>query len=80
MPGRRRCLKSLACHSVFLVACDSLLGGGRSKKKLLHPYLDHSIPEVKTKQFDRGTNNGFKTSHALANLGNMMSLPKLAKQ
>jgi hypothetical protein len=32
------------------------------------------------KQFDRGTNNGSKTSHALADLGNMMLLTKLAKR
>jgi hypothetical protein len=31
------------------------------------------------KQFDWGANNGSKTSHALADLGNMMLLPKLAK-
>jgi hypothetical protein len=73
-------LKKLAGHSVFLAACDSLLNGGRSKKKLLCPNLNHSIPKVRTKRFDRGTTNGSKTSHASANLGNMMLLPKLAKQ
>jgi hypothetical protein len=65
-------LKNLACCSVFLAACDSLLGGGRSKKKLLCPNLNHSIPKVGTKQLDRGTNTGSKTSHTLAHLGNMM--------
>jgi hypothetical protein len=26
-------LKNLACRSIFLVACDSILGGGRSRIK-----------------------------------------------
>jgi hypothetical protein len=73
-------LKNLACQSVFLAACDSLLGGGRSKINLLCPNLNHIIPKVGTKRFHRGTNNDSKTSHASANLGNMMLLPKLAKQ
>jgi hypothetical protein len=73
-------LKNLAHHSVSLAACDSLLGRGRSKKKLLCPNLNHSIPKVRIKQFDRGTNNGSKESHPSTNMGNMMLLPKLAKQ
>jgi hypothetical protein len=50
------------------------------RKKPLHPNLNHSIPKVGTKKFDRGTYNGSKTSHELVDLGNMMLLPKLAKQ
>ena len=56
------------------------MAGADLRKKLLLPNLNHSIPKVRTKQFDRGTNNGSKRSHASANLGNMMLLPKLAKQ
>ncbi len=37
----------------------------------LHPNLNHSVHEVKTKQFDMGTNNGSRTSHASADLGNV---------
>ncbi len=73
-------LTNLAWCSIFLAACDSLLGRDRSKKNLLCPDLNQNIPKVGTKQFDRGTNNGSKTSHTSANLGNMMLLPKLAKQ
>jgi hypothetical protein len=76
---RRLMSKSCSC-SVFLAACYFLLGGADLKKNPLHPNLNHSVPEVGTKRFDRGNNNGFKTSHALADLGNMMLLPKLAKQ
>ncbi len=54
--------------------------GANLRKKLLRPNLDDSIPEVGMKQFDRGSNNGSKTSHVLANLGNMMLLPQLAKE
>jgi hypothetical protein len=32
------------------------------------------------KQYDRGTNSGSKTSYVLADMGNMMLLPKLKKQ
>jgi hypothetical protein len=56
------------------------LAGADLRKKMLRPDLNHSIPKVRTKQFDRGTNNGSKISHALADLGNMMLLPKLAKE
>jgi hypothetical protein len=49
-------------------------------KKPLHPNLNHSIPEVGTKQFHKGTNNSPKASHALTDLGNMLMLPKLAKR
>jgi hypothetical protein len=69
-----------SCHSIFQALCDLLLGGGRSKKKLICPNLNHSIPKVGTKQFDMGTKNGSKTSYALTNLGNMMLMPKMAKQ
>ncbi len=49
--------------------------------KLLRPDLNHSIPEVEMKQFNRGTNkNGPKATHTLADLGNMLLLPKLAKR
>jgi hypothetical protein len=54
--------------------------GADLRKKTLRPNLNHSIPKVGMKQFDRGTNNDSKTSHALADLGNMMLFPKLAKQ
>ncbi len=68
------------CHSIFLADCNLLLSGCRSKKKtaLSQPQSWHL--KVGTNQFDRGTNNGSKTSHALAYLGNMMLLPKFAKQ
>ncbi len=56
------------------------LAGADLIKKRLCPDLNHSIPEVGAKQFDRGINNGSKRSHASANLGNMMLLPKLAKE
>ncbi len=56
------------------------LAGADLIQKLLCPNFNHSIPEVGTKQFDRGTNNNSKTSHTLIDLGNMMLLPKLAKQ
>jgi hypothetical protein len=49
-------------------------------KKPLRPNLNHSIPEVGTKQFNKGTNNGPKATHTLMDLGNMLLLPKLAKQ
>jgi hypothetical protein len=62
------------------VACDLLLGGGRSKKNPLHPNFNHSVPKVRTKRFDRGANNGSKTSQPTADLGNMMLMPKLAKR
>jgi hypothetical protein len=68
------------CCSIFQAPCDLFLGRGRSKKKPLCSNLNHSIPKVGTKQFDRGTNIGSKTSHASADWGNMMLLPKLAKQ
>jgi hypothetical protein len=35
---------------------------------------------VGTKQFHKGTNNGPEVTHASADLGNMLLLPKLAKQ
>jgi hypothetical protein len=47
---------------------------------MLDPDLNHIIPKVGTKQFNRGTNNGSKRSHAPADLGNMMLLQKLAKE
>jgi hypothetical protein len=50
------------------------------KKKLLRHNLNHGIPKVGMKRFDKGTNNGSKTPHALANWGNIMLLQKLAKQ
>ncbi len=56
------------------------MAGADLRKKQLRPVLNHSILEVGTKQFDGGTNNGFKRSHASADLGNMMLLPKLAKE
>ena len=49
-------------------------------KKLLCPNLNHSILEVRTKRFNRGTNNGPKATHTSADLGNMLLLPKLAKR
>ena len=49
-------------------------------KKPLCPNLNHSIPEVGTKRFHKGTNNGPKATHALADLGNMLLMPKLAKR
>jgi hypothetical protein len=56
------------------------LVGGNLIKKPLCPNLNHSIPEVRTKRFNRGTDNGPKATHTLADLGNMLLLPKLAKQ
>jgi hypothetical protein len=56
------------------------LAGADLKKTVLCPNLNHSVPKVGTKQFDRGTSNGSKTSLAPANLGSMILLPKLAKQ
>jgi hypothetical protein len=53
---------------------------GAGTKKTFCPNLNHGIPKVGTKQFDRGTNNGSKTFCTSANLGNMMLLPKLSKQ
>jgi hypothetical protein len=52
------------------------LAGADPRKKPLCPNLNHSIPEIGTKQFDRGTNNGSKKSHGLVDLGNMMLLSK----
>jgi hypothetical protein len=49
-------------------------------KKPLRPNLNHSISEVGTKQFHKGTNSGPKATHTLADLGNMLLLPKLAKR
>ena len=49
-------------------------------KKMIHPNLNHSVPEAGMKRFDRGINNGSKTSHTSADLGDMLLLPKLAKQ
>jgi hypothetical protein len=66
------------CHSIFRASCDLFLGRDQSKKPHC-PKLNHSIPQVGTKHIDRGTNNGSKISHTLANLGNMMLFPKLAK-
>jgi hypothetical protein len=68
-----------SCHSIFRAPCDLLLGRGRSKKKNLCLNLNHIIPKVGIKQFDRGTNNDSKTSHTWANFGNMMLLPKIGK-
>ncbi len=56
------------------------LVGADLVKKPLRPNLNHSIAEVGTKQFHKGTNNGPKATHASADLGNMLLLPKLAKQ
>jgi hypothetical protein len=56
------------------------LAGADLIKKPLRPNLTHSIPEVGTKQFYKGTNNGPKATHAFADLGNMLLLQKLAKQ
>jgi hypothetical protein len=55
------------------------LAGADLIKKPLCPNLNHSIPEVGMKQFHKGTNNGPKATHALADVGNMLLFPKLAK-
>ncbi len=57
----------------------SLVGADLIKKPLC-PNLNHSIPEVGTKRFHKGTNNVPKATHASADLGNMLLLPKLAKR
>jgi hypothetical protein len=54
--------------------------GADLTKKPLCPNLNHSIPEVETKRSYKGTNNGPRATHASADLGNMLLLPKLAKQ
>jgi hypothetical protein len=64
----------------LVTACDILFGGANLIKKPLRPNLNHSIPEVGTKRFNKGTNNGPKATHTLMDLGNMMLLPKLTKQ
>jgi hypothetical protein len=56
------------------------LAGTDLIKKPLRPNLNHSIPEVGTKQFHKGTNNGPKATHTSADLGNMLLFPKLAKR
>jgi hypothetical protein len=56
------------------------MAGADLRKKPLCPNLNHSIPEVGKWRFDRGTNNGSKTSHTSVNLGNMILLPTLAEQ
>jgi hypothetical protein len=64
----------------FVTAWDVLFSGGNLIKKPLCPNLNHIIPEVGTKQFNKGTNNGPKATDTLMDLGNMLLLPKLAKQ
>ena len=49
-------------------------------KKPLRPNLNHSIPEVGTKGFHKGTNNDPKATQVLVDLGNMLLLPRLAKR
>ena len=56
------------------------LAGADLIKKPLRPNLNHSIPEVGTKRFHKGTNNSPKATHASADLGKMLLLPKLAKR
>ena len=54
--------------------------GANLIKKRLRPNLNHIIPEVGTKQVNNGPNNGPKATDTLIDLGNMLLLPKLAKQ
>jgi hypothetical protein len=70
--------KSCLC-SIFLAACDLILGRGRSKKQQLCPNLNHSVPKVGMMGFEKGSKNGSKTSHTSVDLGNMMLLPKFGK-
>jgi hypothetical protein len=56
------------------------LAGADLRKKPLCLNLNHRIPKVGTMPVDRGINKDSKTSQTLANMGNMMLLPKLAKQ
>ena len=56
------------------------LTGANLIKKPLRPNLNHSIPEVGTKRFNNGTNNGPKATHTSVDLGCMFLLPKLAKR
>jgi hypothetical protein len=45
------------------------LAGADLRKKPLPPNLDHSIPKVRMKQFDRGTNNGSKDISHIGQFG-----------
>ncbi len=56
------------------------LAGADLIKKQFCPNLNHSIPEIGTNQFHKGTNIGPKATHTLADLGNMFLLPKLTKR
>ncbi len=79
MPGRRQLISKILLAVPFSrqLVTHYLVG---ADKNPLCPNLNHSVPKSGMKRFDRETNNGSKTSHTLADLGNMMLLPKLAKQ